>query len=1362
MAFGTKIGEVYAEVFVKINESSRKAALAGIAKEYESAFNNAFDDIDRRSTKSTNTQVNNQRRLGAETRKGLKDAEKDSRTFFQRLTHAGTQGEGTLHRVATQFRTIGTIIRGLAVGGAVIGGINLLVTALQGVVALAPVAAAGLLALPAAVAAIGTEALILKAAFKGVGKAVSDGLNPAKAKQFQKDLQALAPAARTFVKALIPALKSLPNIQQTFFSAPAVLAAEKQFRSFTAGISGALKTLVRANGNLFGKILGTATGSSGTKLTTAFLTNIATLLRNITPGLQSVTHGFQVLITKVSGEGAGRSGGLNNALKDFGHWLARINVKGIFDAAARAINALKPAAQNLWDILKGIFKAIGGDRASAAFFDTVTRFTGALSKYLNSGQGQQFVQNLFAVAKALGEIGGSTILVGLSELSFSLQVIAPLLSAIGKWARDNPDSFKKVAGAILIVVAAWKIYKTTVTAVRSAQELLDISLAANPIGAIVVGILAVAAAYAFLFTHLDKVRKFLAGPWGIAIQIATVVLLPFIGIPLVIIANWSRIINFFTGPLQRSFTILGDAFIHAGAVIVGWTKVAVATVIRWWTDVWRFFVVTLPGAAKVLWGALVHFGAIIVSNVMAVVHAILTAWNGVWRFFVVTLPGAAKVLWAALVHWGAFIVSNAIAVVHAMISTWTTIWRFFVVTLPGAAKFLWSQFVHWWRLISGETGRLTSDIVRAFTGVLRFFAGAVYGGLKKLASFAAGIWHTMSNAVGAFTSGVVKAFSGMVNTIKTVWAKIQGYVGGPIKWVVQHVYNEGIARLWNAVSGVVGHVLGTLGNIKLNFATGGPVIANKGGGARAAFATGGHIRGPGGPTQDLIPAMLSNGEYVIKADTVKKLGTSFFDALNAGPGGGNAPFAYGDTNGVIMTSRQHFASGGAPGGTTTGGNANYAGNLTQWLEGGARITQNGKMVKALHGQSATQVLGWLKSIAGRVPYRLGANGPGAFDCSSLVGSVWARLVGQPPNKRYFVTGESENSFLLHHGFKKGVRVKDSLLVGQNGEHTVGVLDGHRFEAAHTGTKMRFDDGATNALNMPQKYWMPTGGGGSLLSGVLGFIENLAGKGLQYLSKPIMWLLGRIPGVKNFKTGKLGATVAGTGKGGMFPTMIGHMANAITHAADHAEAAAEAALASAGSGGSPSNLKLGHGKFNAWAAQASRFVDIPASWLPGLLRIMMGESGGNPNAVNRTDSNARAGHPSQGLMQLIPSTYAANVPAQIRGWGIRNPVANLAAAVNYIHRKYGSVYNTPWFHGQTFYNEGGPVIQPTLFDQGGVLSPGYTLALNNTGHNEYVSTGEGGVQDLHVHFMDEHFVARVDDRIAKNNNDMIKYIITRHS
>ena len=53
------------------------------------------------------------------------------------------------------------------------------------------------------------------------------------------------------------------------------------------------------------------------------------------------------------------------------------------------------------------------------------------------------------------------------------------------------------------------------------------------------------------------------------------------------------------------------------------------------------------------------------------------------------------------------------------------------------------------------------------------------------------------------------------------------------------------------------------------------------GGSVKNFEWGGNVNGPGTGTSDSIPAWLSNGEYVIKADSVAKYGVDTFDALNA-------------------------------------------------------------------------------------------------------------------------------------------------------------------------------------------------------------------------------------------------------------------------------------------------------------------------------------------------------------------------------------------------------------------------------------------------------------------------------------------------
>ena len=79
------------------------------------------------------------------------------------------------------------------------------------------------------------------------------------------------------------------------------------------------------------------------------------------------------------------------------------------------------------------------------------------------------------------------------------------------------------------------------------------------------------------------------------------------------------------------------------------------------------------------------------------------------------------------------------------------------------------------------------------------------------------------------------------------------------------------------------------------------------------FASGGYISGAGTATSDSIPARLSNGEYVVRADSVARYGTSFLDGIN------EQKFA---TGGLVNSKRFNIPSIGAN--YRIGGDANNA------------------------------------------------------------------------------------------------------------------------------------------------------------------------------------------------------------------------------------------------------------------------------------------------------------------------------------------------------------------------------------------------------------------------------------------------------
>jgi LysM repeat protein len=82
--------------------------------------------------------------------------------------------------------------------------------------------------------------------------------------------------------------------------------------------------------------------------------------------------------------------------------------------------------------------------------------------------------------------------------------------------------------------------------------------------------------------------------------------------------------------------------------------------------------------------------------------------------------------------------------------------------------------------------------------------------------------------------------------------------------------------------------------------------------------------------------------------------------------------------------------------------------------------------------------------------------------------------------------------------------------------------------------------------------------------------------------------------------------------------------------------------------------------------------IPGTY-DGIYRNIMRESSGNPQAINGWDSNAAAGTPSKGLLQVIDPTFQAyHVPGT--SMDSYDPVANITAACNYAAAVYGSIDN----------------------------------------------------------------------------------------
>lgn len=140
-------------------------------------------------------------------------------------------------------------------------------------------------------------------------------------------------------------------------------------------------------------------------------------------------------------------------------------------------------------------------------------------------------------------------------------------------------------------------------------------------------------------------------------------------------------------------------------------------------------------------------------------------------------------------------------------------------------------------------------------------------------------------AYGASTGDASGGASGIFQFTPGTWASFGN--GDPLD-AKSNI--DAYFRLAQARDPKVGDIRSRLG---VNISVGGPAHPNNDptgekwaryweqAGGLLGFAGGGHIRGPGGPRSDSIPAMLSNGEYVLNARAVDRIGMDRLHAMNA-------------------------------------------------------------------------------------------------------------------------------------------------------------------------------------------------------------------------------------------------------------------------------------------------------------------------------------------------------------------------------------------------------------------------------------------------------------------------------------------------
>lgn len=222
-----------------------------------------------------------------------------------------------------------------------------------------------------------------------------------------------------------------------------------------------------------------------------------------------------------------------------------------------------------------------------------------------------------------------------------------------------------------------------------------------------------------------------------------------------------------------------------------------------------------------------------------------------------------------------------------------------------------------------------------------------------------------------------------------------------------------------------------------------------------------------------------------------------------------------------------------------------------------------------------------------------------------------------------------------------------------------------------------------------------------VTGVAGFIADPIGS-IKNFANGILAALGPSPFAQ---IAKAVLTSAGDGLANLVKSML-------------APPAAPAGAPAGAAGPVPVGSAVG--RWLSTVLQALAIVGQPAGLASTTLARLAKESGGNPNAINLWDSNALAGTPSKGLMQVIDPTFAAYRDPSLPN-NVWDPLANIVASMRYAVGRYGSLasaYNRPGGYAA------GGVVKPLLFDAGGYLPTGVSLVRNDTGRPEPLRPADG--------------------------------------
>lgn len=600
-----------------------------------------------------------------------------------------------------------------------------------------------------------------------------------------------------------------------------------------------------------------------------------------------------------------------------------------------------------------------------------------------------------------------------------------------------------------VVAAATKVW-------AALQWLLNIAMDANPIGLVILAIAALVAAVILVIKYHKQIADFFVFVWNKIWQFCAFVIGKIYHF---IINQWNSI---WQGTVHV-FKAVHDFLVGIILRILAIFAPAIALIQR----VWGVFWAALKLDAQIGWAVIQIVFALIkmwFATLMAAVGVFVGFWTAVWHGIVAVVKDEWSLIVAiftAIVDW----VGNRLsAAINFWRGVWNTVWSFIHTKLNEAwlgIKVIFQFITSWIDTHLTPKFRQLQLIIGDVWLIIREKISAAWAFIK-------GIFDTI---VSVITTDVPNGFHKGMDLIGHWWDSLMELARKPVAFVINTVINGGLIKGINWLTAKLGISNAHVDEFHPN-----------------GFARGGLI--PGAPSAaDNRLAMVATGEYIIPTRKVQQYGVRFFDELIGRPtvqypgdGSGGLAFADGGLIGQLegaakdvmaffadpvklLTTPLNALVNSIPGqggfhDTLVGAGHKAVGWVGDFLH--SKIKSLAATMGGVDTGAAPGAMAFLRAQVGK-PYGWNQAGPGSYDCSGIVSSIWNILHGRSPYGHTFSTSNEAPFFPLPGS--GGLLTAGWTNPGEPGPggdgvgHTAGVLAGVPFESTG-GVGVRVGSGIT--------------------------------------------------------------------------------------------------------------------------------------------------------------------------------------------------------------------------------------------------------------------------------------------------------------